>query len=68
MLTLPDPSAVDVHLHRVGGVERLVIVEDKDVTTQGMDPGGVHRCILGQVRTEEEMEQRQRCSEVSMFC
>lgn len=56
-LTLPDPPAVDVHLHRVGGVERLVIVEDEDVTTQGVDPGRVHRCILGRVRTEEEMEQ-----------
>lgn len=54
MLTLPDPSDVDVHLHRVRGVERLVIVEDKDVPAQGMDPGGVHRCILGHVRTDED--------------
>lgn len=54
-LTLPDSSAVDVDLHGVGGVERLVIVEDEDVTTQGVDPGRVHRCILGKA----EVEQRQ---------
>lgn len=36
-------------------MERLVIVEDEDVTSQGMDTGGVHRCILGKVVTEEEI-------------
>lgn len=46
-LTLPDPSTVDVNLHGVGGVVRLVIVEDEDVTSEGVDTGRVHRCILG---------------------
>lgn len=46
-LTLPDPSTVDVNLHGVGRVARLVIVEDEDVTAEGVDTGRVHRCILG---------------------
>lgn len=58
-LTLPDPSSVDVDLHRIGGVQRLVIVEDEDVTPQGMDTGRVHRRVLGK-GMEEEMVKRQR--------
>lgn len=46
-LTLPDSSAVDVNLHGVGRVARLVIVEDEDVPAEGVDTGRVHRCILG---------------------
>ena len=38
-LTLPDPSSVDVDLHGIGGVERLVVVEDEDVAAQGVDTG-----------------------------
>lgn len=45
-LTLPDSSTVDVDLHRIGGVERLVVVEDEDVTAQSMDTGRVYSCIL----------------------
>ncbi len=59
-LTLPDPASVDVDLHRIGGVQRLVIVEDEDVTPQGMDTSGVHCCILGDGMMEEEVEKRQR--------
>lgn len=36
-LTLPDSTSVNVNLHRKGGVKRLVIVKDKDITPQGMD-------------------------------
>lgn len=49
-LTLPDSPPVDVDLHGVGGVEGLVIVEDEDVAAEGVDPGRVHRCILGKGR------------------
>lgn len=48
-LTLPDSSSVNVDLHRICRVERLVIVEDEDVTAQGMDTSGEHCCILGEV-------------------
>lgn len=36
-----------------------MIVEDEDVTPQGMDTAGVHRCILGKGMMEDEMEKRQ---------
>lgn len=53
-LTLPDSTSVNVNLHRKGGVKRLVIVKDKDITPQGMDSSRVHCCILGNGVTEEE--------------
>lgn len=54
-LTLPDSSPVDVDLHWVCGMERLVVVEDEDVTAQGMDTGRVHCCILGKgIKDREE--------------
>lgn len=37
LLTLPDPTPVKVNLHRVGGVKRLMIVEDEDVAPQRVD-------------------------------
>lgn len=46
-LTLPDAPPVDVDLDGVGGVSRLVIVDDEDITAQSVDPAGVHHCILG---------------------
>ncbi|TNN80045.1 hypothetical protein EYF80_009696 [Liparis tanakae] len=57
-LTLPDSAPVNVHLHRVVGVERLVIVENEDITSQSMDTGGVHRCILGRLVTLVEGQRR----------
>lgn len=44
--TLPDSSSVDVDLNRVCGVGRLMVVENEDVATQGVDPCGEHCCIL----------------------
>lgn len=46
-LTLPDTPSVDVDLDGVGGVERLVIMDDEDVAAQGVNPAGVHHGILG---------------------
>lgn len=45
--TLPDPPSVDVDLDGEARVQRLVVVQDEDVAAQGVDAGGVHRCILG---------------------
>lgn len=54
--TLPDPSTVDVDLDGEGGVVRLVVVEDEDITAQSVDAGRVHRSILGKRRAEEVAE------------
>ena len=45
-VTLPDPSPVDVDLHRIGRVKRLVVVQDEDVTSQGVDTSREHGGIL----------------------
>lgn len=46
-LTLPYSSPGDVDPHWEGGVERLVKVDNEDVTSRSVNPGRVHRCILG---------------------
>lgn len=61
-LTLPDAPPVDVDLQRVGWVQRLVVVEDEDVTTRSVDPGRVHRCILGERSTETDTSQTIKAS------
>ncbi len=52
-LTLPDSSAVNVDLHRIRKVMRLVVVQDEDVAPQGVDTGWVHCCILGKMMMEK---------------
>lgn len=36
-VALPDSSSVNVDLHWISGVQRLVKVEDEDVTAEGVD-------------------------------
>lgn len=48
-LTLPDSPSVNKGLHLVGGVKRLVIMEDENVASQRRDPGGVDHNILGEI-------------------
>lgn len=47
LLTLPDAATINEYLHREGGVDRLVAVQQKGIAAQGGHLGGEdHRALL----------------------